>query len=98
MTAVRIGEHDFDSVSYDADADVLYLSAGDPAAAARWQETAEGHAVRFDREDRVIGVTVVRPGGLLGRDGAVELTLPAVRLTAEDLRAALEVRAAAPRP
>jgi len=90
---VRIGEHDFETVSYDADADVLYLSAGEPAAAARWQETAEGHAVRFDREDRVIGVTVVRAAGLLGRDGTVDLTLPAVRLTAEDLRAALSVPA-----
>lgn len=92
---MRIGEHDFGTVSYDAGADVLYLSAGEPAVASRWQETAEGHAVRFDREERVIGVTVVRPAGLLGRDGTVELTLPAVRLTAEDLRAALSVPAAA---
>lgn len=92
---MRIGEHDFATVSYDVDADVLYLSAGEPAVAARWQETAEGHAVRFDREDRVIGVTVVRPAGLLGRDGTVELTLPAVRLTAEDLRGALSVSAGA---
>ena len=33
---------------YDGDADVLYLHVGDPAAAVEFEESPEGHALRYD--------------------------------------------------
>lgn len=73
---VTIGDITFDHVEYDAEADVLYLHVGDPAGAVDFDETPEGHAVRFDREGEVIGLTLVRPKRLLERDGELRLTLP----------------------
>jgi hypothetical protein len=46
--SVRIGQHEFGDVSYDANGDVLYLSAGTPADADAGDGTPEGHFVRFD--------------------------------------------------
>lgn len=67
---------EFDQVSYDPEADVLYLHVGDPADAADFDETPEGHHVRFDTEGNVIGVTLVRPLHLLKTQGSVPVTLP----------------------
>ncbi len=87
---VTIGDITFDRVEYDAEADVLYLHAGDPSRAVDFDETAEGHAVRFDREGHIVGLTLVRPKRLLDRDGEMRVTLPVPSdVLAEDLAPAL---------
>lgn len=73
---VTIADITFDRVEYDAEGDVLYLHVGDPSRAVDFDETPEGHAVRFDREGNVVGLTLVRPKRLLERDGELRVTLP----------------------
>lgn len=88
---VHIGPYEFDDVDYDAESDVLYLSAGAPRPATDSEETPEGHVVRYDDHDRIIGVTIVGVRELLRQDGAVSLTLPRRSVTADagELAAAL---------
>ena len=74
---VTIGETSFDHVSYDRDADVLYLSVGEPQPADQTFASPEGHAVRLDKDRRVIGITLVNANALLER-GSLQLTLPRV--------------------
>lgn len=73
---VTIANVEFDRVEYDADADMLYLHVGDPSRAVDYDETPEGHAVRLDRNGKVVGLTLVRPKRLLGRDGELCVTMP----------------------
>lgn len=76
--SVTIADITFDRVEYDADADVLYLHVGDPSRAVDYDETPEGHAVRFDEDGELVGLTLVRPKQLLEGNGNGELriTLP----------------------
>jgi uncharacterized protein YuzE len=73
---VHIGPYEFDDVDYDVESDVLYLSDGEPQPATDSEETPEGHIVRYDDHDRIIGITIVGARNLLAQDGAVALTLP----------------------
>jgi len=88
---VHIGPYAFHDVDYDAESDVLYLSAGAPQPAADSEETPEGHIVRHDSQGRIIGVTIVGARELIAEDGAVSLTLPRRLVTADsrELAAAL---------
>jgi uncharacterized protein YuzE len=88
---VHIGPYEFDDVDYDAESDVLYLSVGEPQPAADSEETPEGHIVRYDEHDRVIGITIVGAAALVDQDGHVSLTLPRRSVTADphELAAAL---------
>lgn len=88
---VHIGPYEFDDVDYDVESDVLYLSIGEPRPAADSEETAEGHVVRYDADDSVIGITIIGAGSLLAQDGAVALTLPhrSVIANSRELAAAL---------
>lgn len=72
---VRLGEVEFDDVSYDADADVLYLSRGKPVAAKETIPSTEGHAVRLGGDGDVIGITVVNAKELAERDGRITVTI-----------------------
>jgi uncharacterized protein YuzE len=74
---LTIGETTFDHLSYDREADVLYLSVGAPQPADHTFGTPEGHAVRLDKDHRIIGITLVNAGALLAR-GDLEVTLPQV--------------------
>jgi uncharacterized protein YuzE len=74
--SVTIADITFDRVEYDADADVLYLHVGDPSTAVEFDETPEGHALRFDAEGRLVGITLVRPKHLLDESGGLRITLP----------------------
>jgi uncharacterized protein YuzE len=74
---VTIGQTTFDNVDYDRDADVLYLSVGVPQPAAQTFGTPEGHAVRYDAEGRVAGITLVNARQLLDR-GDARVTIPQV--------------------
>ena len=74
--SITIGPHTFDRVSYDEDGDVLYLHKGDPRTAVDWDDTPEGHGLRFDAAGELVGLTIVRPKTLLERHGKIEITLP----------------------
>ena len=87
--SVTIGETTFDHVSYDRDADVLYLSLGEPQPAHMTIGTPEGHAVRLGENRRVVGITLVSPNALLD-GGCLQLTLPqVVRVDPAELEIAL---------
>lgn len=77
---VTIADIGFDRVEYDAGADVLYLHIGDPSRAVDYDETPEGHAVRFDRNGELVGLTLVRPKRLMERDGELRVTVPVPRI------------------
>lgn len=73
---IRVANTDFDRVDYDADADVLYLAAGDPERAVDFDETPEGHAVRYGPGGELVGLTIVNARRLLDENGAITITLP----------------------
>jgi uncharacterized protein YuzE len=80
----------FDRIEYDADADVLYLHVGDPSRAVDYDETPEGHAVRFGSKGELVGLTLVRPKRLLEQEGELRITIPAPSVVAaDDLMSAL---------
>ena len=87
--SLTIGSVTFDRVSYDRDADVLYLSVGDPASAVDFDESAEGHALRYDGEGRLVGLTIVGASTLLQRDDEIVVTPPQLRVERGELAAAL---------
>ncbi len=72
---VRVGELTFDSVAYDADADVLYLHENDPSTAVEFDESPEGHGLRYDLAGRLVGITIINAKWLLEQDGHVTITL-----------------------
>ncbi len=65
----------FDHVLYDRDVDVLYLHVGDPKTAVDFDESPEGHHVRFDDEGKLVGVTILYPKLLLEQDGNITITI-----------------------
>jgi uncharacterized protein YuzE len=85
---IRIANTDFDRIDYDADADVLYLAADDPARAVEFDETPEGHAVRYGASGEIVGITIVNARRLLDQHGAIRITLPET-ISAADLGPAL---------
>ena len=88
--SVRIGDLEFDSVSYDERADVLYLGVGTPQQATKTYGTPQGHAVDFDETGNVIGVTIVNAKWLSDRDGKITITVPSlIEASAEELAPAL---------
>ncbi len=74
--SVTIANTTFDSVSYDAEGDVLYLHVGDARSAVDFDASAESHALRYDDGGRLVGVTILNAKLLLERTGEVRLTLP----------------------
>jgi YD repeat-containing protein len=88
---VRIGDIEFDRVSYDEEVDVLYLHVGDPDTATDFDASAEGHALRYDDLDRLVGITVLNPRALVEEQGRVVITTPDGRLEAgaDDLAEAI---------
>ncbi|MHB1999219.1 MAG: DUF2283 domain-containing protein [Solirubrobacteraceae bacterium] len=87
---ITIGTLSFHNVEYDADADVLYLSVGEPRMPAESFGTPEGHNVRYDETGAVIAIAIVNAKWLLERDGEIKLTIPS-RVPAADLAPALAV-------
>lgn len=73
---LQMGDITFDDVSYDATADVLYLSVGSPARAAHYDATNDGHHVRYDEHGRVVGVTIVNAKWLLDRRAEIDTPGP----------------------
>lgn len=62
---LRLQQTDFDRHDYDEVADVLYLGAGHPSQAVEFDETPEGHALRVDRDGRLVGITIVNARWLI---------------------------------
>jgi YD repeat-containing protein len=91
--SVTIGGVVFDRVSYDREADVMYLHVGDPRRAVEFDESAEGHALRYDAHGHLVGVTIVNARRLLDLEGRVTLTGPELpwHVEADDLAEALQV-------
>jgi uncharacterized protein YuzE len=75
---ITIGSFTFDNVFYDGDVDVLYLHVGDPSMAVDFDESPEGHALRFDADGHLVGVTIVGAKSLIDQDGEIKITLPEV--------------------
>ncbi len=73
---ITIGSSTFDNVFYDADVDVLYLHKGDPASAVDFDESPEGHALRFDASGSLVGVTIVGAKSWIDREGEIKITMP----------------------
>ncbi len=87
--SIEIGGWIFDHVAYDRDADVLYLSIGEPRPGVG-EETPEGHILRFDEDGRFSGITLLDVAELANAGGSIVVTMP--RLTSvpsEDLQGAL---------
>lgn len=90
--SLRVGPYTFDRTHYDRDADVLYLSRGF-VRAAKWGETPDGHAVRYDKAGNLIGLTLVDVRKLIEEAGSREKIVlglpeklqPPPPLTPEDL-------------
>lgn len=74
--SVTIAGVTFDRVRYDAEGDVLYLHVGDPSTAVDFDESPEGHALRFDAQGRLVGLTIVNARWLRDQGGPVVVTLP----------------------
>jgi len=88
MTLV-IGTTQFDRVHYDREADVLYLGV-EGVEPVRWEESPEGHFLRFDAAGSLCGMTLVDVGHQLDAEGGVKVTVPYPQeLDAEDLGMAL---------
>ena len=61
---------------YDAKGDVLYLHRADPKEVVDFDESPEGHHLRFDAGGTLIGVTILNAKWLLENEGRIVLTLP----------------------
>ncbi len=76
---VRVADIEFDHVRYDAVADVLYLSVGEPREAAESLVTAEGHVIRYDDRGDITGITLINAKWMTERDGELRISLPISR-------------------
>jgi uncharacterized protein YuzE len=87
--SVKIAGIEFDRVDYDRDADVLYLHVGQPSSAVDWDESEEGHALRYGPDGEIVGITIVNARRILEEDGEIAITLPRQRVVARDLAGVL---------
>lgn len=66
----------FDRVVYDKEGDVLYLHVGDPSTAVDFDQSPEGHALRFDAAGKLVGITIVNAKWLLDKQDPLVITVP----------------------
>jgi uncharacterized protein YuzE len=92
--SITVGHTTFDRVDYDTDADVLYLHVGSPDRAVDFDESPEGHALRFDRDGTLVGITLVNAKQLLEGPGPIVITIPE-RVTIDPAALAPAVQSAA---
>lgn len=75
MSLTVAGIH-FSDHEYDERGDVLYLSVGPPSEPERTVETPEAHAVHYDSDGAVIGLTLMAVRFTLREQGELVLSLP----------------------
>jgi uncharacterized protein YuzE len=73
---VQLAGKTFDHVLYDREVDVLYLHVGEPSTAVDFDESPEGHHVRFDKHGELVGITLLHPKSILEREGKITVTVP----------------------
>lgn len=83
--SVMLGGVEFDNVDYDREVDVLYLHVGESSTAVDWDESPEGHHLRFGVDGQLVGITIVNARWLLDEDGVIVITLPERRIETRDL-------------
>jgi uncharacterized protein YuzE len=74
--SITVGHTTFDRVRYDSDADTLYLHVGEPSDAVDFDESPEGHALRFDAGGDLVGLTIVNAKRLLDEAKPIVVTVP----------------------
>jgi uncharacterized protein YuzE len=72
---LKVGDWYFDSVEFDAENDVLYLTIGEPRP-GYGEETVEGHVVRYDEEGEFCGLTLFDVQGTLEEGKYVHVSVP----------------------
>jgi uncharacterized protein YuzE len=73
---ITIGHTTFDRVRYDSGADTLYLHVGEPVQAVDFDESPEGHALRFNADGELVGLTIVNAKRLLNGAVPIVVTIP----------------------
>jgi len=74
--AAVIGGIAFDNVTFDREADVLYLWSGKPRRPASDDASPEGHYLQFGEHGELIAITIVNVRRLMDQEGKVVVTLP----------------------
>ncbi len=87
--SLRFGGIEFEHVSYDQEGDVLYLRNGPSTVAVDWDESPEGHHLRYGADGQLVGITIVNARWLLEQDGKITVTLPQMQVEASDLEGIL---------
>jgi uncharacterized protein YuzE len=90
---IKIASVEFDHHLYDEEADVLYLSVGQPQVPAETDATPEGHAVDFDAAGNIIGMVIVSLRHLLELDGELKITFPEAHVPREEFISVLPAAA-----
>ena len=83
---VKIDSFEYDNVTYDVEADVLYLWSGEPRRPAHDDASPEGHYLQFGEDGALIAITIVNARWILDQEGKITITLPGRRIEAPDLR------------
>ena len=91
---ITVGHTTFDRVRCDADVDVLYLHVGEPNRAVDFDESPEGHALRYDGNGDLVGITIVNAKRLLDSAKPIVITIPE-RVTIDPAALAPAVQSAA---
>jgi len=86
---LTIAAIELDRVDYDRDADVLYLGSGDPAHAVDFDESPDGHALRYDADRRLVGITIVGARRLVEAGEDVRVQAPVTLTLSADTLAAI---------
>jgi uncharacterized protein YuzE len=92
--SITVGHTTFDRVDYDAEADVLYLHVGSPDQAVDFDESPEGHALRYAKDGQLVGITIVNAKQLLDGSQPIVITIPE-RVTIDPAALAPAVQSAA---
>jgi uncharacterized protein YuzE len=82
---VKIAGVEFDNITFDREADVLYLWAGEPRRPAYDDASPEGHYLQFGPGGALIAITIVNARRIFEREGKIPITLPERRIEAVDL-------------
>lgn len=82
--SVTIAGIEFDNSLYDREADVLYLSVGEPKAASDFDASPEGDYLRYDERGALFGVTIVNARRRFERERKIVITLPEQQVEVHD--------------